>query len=298
MKKILLFTALVLMVTSSAFAFSLGSGYAGPVELKFFDWTMGRSYSFDGTTWTSEGYRLGLAAGNQNLLNGVITAGDGVVDSWGIINLASINDPDGNTLWSNSSSEKITGVVWDYDDTYINSTDLGAHAEVLQRGGYLALYLDSTPDLDPTKDFTGMPAGWVASGDTLSFDPWKATNDGVPFIKLKAVPGVSLIDPLATRSEHVNGLTSPFSGQGSGYFEVVEGWGLYDYVLNGNAYNSVNPGADVYTVFDFITDGRNSFDAKSSDPAKGIATPEPSTMLLFAMGIVGLATRIRRKKVA
>jgi len=285
----LIILAGVMMVGQTAFAFTLG-GYTGPVEFKFFDWTIGRQYNLDTTTgtWVSEGARAGLAGGNQNLVNGAITNADGIADSWGILNVTQITDADGNPVWNSSSTERIHGVIWGFDDTYVSALGTGGQ-QVLQRSGWIALYLSSVT-MDPTQP---LPAGLSVSNgfaaNPLSSDPWNATN-GTPFLVLEAATGVSLIDPLATRDETVNGLTSPFSGNGSGYFDIIGG--DYAGLFNSNLYGN---GSDTYTIFNFGASGRNSFDAKSSDPAKFTAIPEPTSMLLLGMGLLGLATSRRRK---
>ena len=290
---------IVLIVGLVAFFYSYGfdlGGYTGPIELKFYDWTIGRQYEYDDGVWYSEGARNGLAGGNRDLEDWEYTDPDGIADSWGIITLTQITDSDGRGRWSNSSTEEITGVIWGFDDTLIGQEASGA--TVLQERGWIALYLDTSPDFNPDafsdNDFDHMPDGWVASGPELSWDPWGAT-DGELFLLLEAVPGVSPLYPDATRSETVGGLTSPFSGHGSGYFKVIGG--SYAWLFDSNAYNDVYPGADIYAIFNFGGEGRYDFDAKSSDPSSGFATPEPTSLLLLGGGLLGLAgLRIRRKK--
>jgi hypothetical protein len=309
MKKLVLI-ALLCLVATPAFAFDLG-GYTGEIVIKFFDWTVGRTYSLDGNgVWQiDEAARSGLAGSTTDLQNSVYdTTPDGVADSWGILTVTSINKTNGDTLWSawdpldpNSVQEQITGIVYGYDDTrltaFVDPNTGENKVAVLQEGGYLALWLDSGAGFSAFDNTQAIPGGLtVGVGPTpsISSDPWNATN-GVPFILLEAVPGVSALYPNATRSETVDGLTVPFTGTGSGYFNVYEGWGNYDWVLNGN-YNGApgNPTADVYTIFNFGETGREHFDAMSSDPARGTVIPEPGSMLLLGIGLAGAA--LRRKK--
>jgi len=286
MKKLILMVLLIGLVASSAYAFDLG-GYVGPIELKFYDWTVGRAYTPSGTntiTWTADDtVRSGLTGDAQNLTDGVQASADGVEDSWGIMSLQSINAVNGPLLWySSKNGEYINGEIYDYDDVLIaaNSNYSGlVGTGVGQEGGILDLYLSN---LDIVS--TANPAD-------RSTDPFNMHN-GVKFARLNGVSGViagSSITRWEIVTSDLSNYVSGFSGAGWGYLRDDPTWGgNYDWALNGS---------DVYTTFSFGPSNRNLFDAKSSDPANATSTPEPASMVMLGMGLLGLAT-MRRKKVA
>ena len=78
------------------------------------------------------------------------------------------------------------------------------------------------------------------------------------------------------------------------YLDIASG--SHKWLFDTNGY--LGGTADLFAIFDFGPTGRNSFDSKSSDPVRGTATPEPTSMLLIGAGMLGLATRLRKKKAA
>jgi len=262
------------VLASSAFAFSFVSDYAGPIKFKFSNYSVGSLY-FE----SSEG-GYGYA--------------DGEEDAWGIFKVSSIATDDLNetTLWfDGKDGEQLTGMYYGIDDDYWLLDDSGLTIESV--GGQIDLYLDSTTAFDA--NLGPSTRSGVAS--------YPKVTDGILFLSTDFGTGIKFNDGDAdndyiTYHNQLTSNTSPFTGGGSFYLDVTGGayadmfesnrWVLTD--DNGNTVYR-----DFFGQFDTTTSGAGPWLVKSEDPIQGAYTPEPASMILMGIGLVGAV--LRRKRV-
>jgi len=272
MKKLLIILAVLclscVITGSSAMAFTLGD-YSGMLKFKFNDWDYGTLY---GPT--------------DNAPDGVSS---GSTDSYGIFTVTSITDLLGNNLWSQTAGEALEG--WFYglsDDGQV--IDGNFSGNIWSTGGKLEMYLGPR-NLNPT---TG-PGAVPALGSAPAIDLWNAA-DGSLFLSADFVPGITA-DATTTYLQDIDSLTSPISGSGIGYLKVTGGSAAS--MFDSNLFAG---GADFLLQNDYrsgtLDDPSYGWTVVSHDPVLGsnAVVPEPTTMLLFGMGVVGML--IRKKKVA
>jgi hypothetical protein len=303
----MLFFGLAVTV-SSAYAFALvdpitGNPYYGPVDFKL------SGYSYSADTTYDPGTTYGL---DETYL--ISNVGGLYPETWAIVNLTSIEIPgSSDQVWSSSGSgERIYGLVYGlYDWNVSPGGTFGV--QISQIGGLFDLYLDTDSHVGEYNTGLGL-AGRTAFN---AYNTVTNTSGSVPFLSGKFNPGVQSPEPAGppptapytTIRQDVTGSTSPVTGKGTGYADLTGG--NYFSLFNGNGQtDAYGTNHDLFFLFDVKLPVDNTrtvgidestiWSQSINDPATGNAVvPEPSTMLMFGMGMMGLATRvIRRKKVA
>lgn len=314
MKKFLLLLCSVLLLggfASHAFAFSLG-GWQGGIEIDFDGWS--DSALFDASNDPTK-----LSSDNS----GAIGYADGDEDVWVIGQLNSFERSSGGVIWSNGDgNEWLTGIIYNVDD--IDDSGPGLSVAYLSSGlngtqswadGKIRMdiYLTSSPT-DPF----ALGATTLRTGSAGELYP--TVTDGALFLALEfdtdffahylGFSGGVEADAQLYQTYDVNGN----SGAGQFFASVVGG--AYDWMFDTNGYTSPNDGtttADILGNFRYdaqdidadpdgsggadISYGDKGWDFELEDPLRGnTVVPEPTTMLMLGIGLIGIAAIGRRKR--
>ena len=200
-----------------------------------------------------------------------------------------------------------------------------ADAPVGPAGGVLELWLDPTPEgadlalYDPFGDGLA-PFHWAEGGGPGGRDAYPTVNlgdDSTLWLSAELAPlgmvdtdGDGVPDTIYVLRERINGGPFLLPGNPDGQSGEIVGLGFLDIVGGSDAWQFARdvfgPGLDLSVDSNFLLPLHPSYGAawdagnwpiESSDPIRGEGViPEPATMVLFGLSLLGLGARIRRRK--
>jgi hypothetical protein len=276
----------------------VGQSYSGgAITIKYSNFDMGTVYDV-----APGSYGSSVPATGETTLNGLAqTAATGSIngeDSWGIAVVSSIEDGNGNTIWSPAGKgQQLTVMFYGAKDFHLVQN--GLSQEISSTGLHIDMYVQNFSD----PGFTAYD-GTLGSTGRNSQASYDNVTDGTLVLALESTAGF-----LFGAGDH-GGLATEFysrfqpgvGGLGSSYLNVVGGSMATNFDSNSVTSLFTSNVADFYAEFTTATSNVPSdWLVRSHDPVSGafLAVPEPSTYGLMAagalIGIVALRRRFQKK---
>lgn len=300
MRKLLLITALMVVL-------GLTQAHAVPVTFnvdEVFNW--GRLYSYAPgvpgvyTTTNSATYVPGgwtdtavgttiteNTIGNADHVPGTFSWGE---DTWGIGNIDNIKVfPTAEVLWDQAGgTRELTFIFWGFDDDYLSNPDLATgNTTIGSKLGGIKVYQDNSPDFDHGVSGVGGRTGVFA---------YTGVTDGTLVLDLVPVA----MNPSGHTFVHNFNFSS--NSGGGGMYLSTTGLGAWDPLYDTNT--QVTPIGNIadfhfsYTVRDNSNPSVSDWTVYGDGGGEGNYIPEPASMAIFSIGMLGMGIVRRKRKKA
>lgn len=274
-------------VANAAPGFALAGGYTGEIEIKFANYESFINLSPTGA----------IIPGSVN---------------FGVLQITSVENPIlGTQLWNTGTlGAELTGVFRDITVKSVSPTPGGV--DILSTGGILDIYINPVGSFAAAGGFAQGMSGYTDAGCAVNgacYDGITNVATGALFLSLEWVPGVSLVDPLATVAGTFTGATLPATGTAQGYLSVTGGSHAAHFDNNGFDAGA----ADLFAQNDFCTPGQTGcvslaaaggspaaggWQLRSNDPVRTRYVPEPGSLALIGLGLSAAGFINKRRRAA
>jgi|GEM_PF-634321 hypothetical protein len=286
----------LLFLCTESFAFSVALPN-GPLNIKLNTYSIGTDYS-DYDNPDNPAYS---ETGNPASFTGFDYggAGSGGTNTYGLLSLSSIqtdsnNDGVWENVWSQTAGEYIIGHFWGLSDNqFLYNQDSGQY-RFNEIGGYVNLYKSTTGLTTasgpmPVPDYDGL-----LDSEMPDWNLWNGYGDGDLWVSADFTPGVIIGDSVTTYTEALDTFTLPASGSSNAFLNVTGG--LVAALLDTNGFTTgIGTDADLDMSVDITGNQNNSGWNLGEDPIKANVVPEPTTLILFGLGLLGFAGIARKK---
>lgn len=227
-------------------------------------------------------------------------AGSGGTNTYGFLSIATLqwdsnNDGVWENFWSQTEDEWIIGHFWGLSDNQLIYNEDDNIFRFNEIGGHINLYksttgLDLTAAPNPVPDYDGL-----LDSELPDWNIWNGYGDmGDLWLSADFTPGTLIGDSTTTYTEILTGLTLPPSGTTNAYLDVTGG-SVGERLDTDGFITGIGTKADLDMSVDLTGNQTQSGWNIGEDPVLANVVPEPTTLILFGLGLLGFAGIARKK---